>query len=153
MADHSYEKRFWAKVDRRGPDECWPWLGGTNGRGYGWFYFGDNRVKAHRIALKLAGRDIPPGYEPDHLCNNPGCQNERHIEIVTPLVNAQRAIARRVERARAAGTPAVYNAKFTREQVHAIRADPRGYRVLARLYGVNPSTMQDLKNKRSYAHL
>ena len=26
---------FWARVEKRGPDECWPWLGLHNDSGYG----------------------------------------------------------------------------------------------------------------------
>lgn len=45
-------ERFWEKVDRRGPDECWPFLGSIDGRGYG--SIGANGGKplrrAHRVA-------------------------------------------------------------------------------------------------------
>jgi len=27
--------RFWDKVDKRGPDECWPWLANIEPTGYG----------------------------------------------------------------------------------------------------------------------
>ena len=30
----SVEERFWEKVDRRGPDECWPWTAYSDRYGY-----------------------------------------------------------------------------------------------------------------------
>jgi hypothetical protein len=43
------EEAFWAKVEKRGPDECWPWLGGRHGRdGRGSFTFAGKRYIAPR---------------------------------------------------------------------------------------------------------
>jgi hypothetical protein len=73
------EQRFWSKVDKRGPDECWPWVGGVDGRGYGRSrYNGSGRTTAHRIAWQLAnGRDALLFVL--HRCDNPVCCNPAHL--------------------------------------------------------------------------
>ncbi len=53
--------RFWSKVDKRGPDDCWPWKAGTFKEGYGEFSIKEYRCGAHRIALFLhSGVDHAP---------------------------------------------------------------------------------------------
>ena len=76
-------ERFWSKVDRRGEDECWPWLGATNGVGYGQIMTAahngeDEIVGAHRVALFLATGNWPT-QDTRHLCNNRICVNARHL--------------------------------------------------------------------------
>lgn len=87
---------FWARVDRRGDDDCWRWLG--SGRsGYGTFSFRhEGRVlgaRAHRIAYRLTVGAIPSGLQLDHLCRTPCCVNPAHLEPVTRLENMRRAFA------------------------------------------------------------
>jgi hypothetical protein len=36
-AQRPLEQAFWSKVDKRGSDECWPWTGYHNHRGYARF--------------------------------------------------------------------------------------------------------------------
>ena len=75
----STAQRFWKYVDRRGPDECWPWMGG-NVRGYGRFYVGGRQRAAHQVAWEMEnGRPFPAGMESLHSCDNPPCVNPRHI--------------------------------------------------------------------------
>lgn len=50
MPKRTVEERFWEKVERRGPDECWLWLGGKTGGGYGYFWLDGRMVRAHRFA-------------------------------------------------------------------------------------------------------
>lgn len=71
--------RFWSKVDRRGPDECWPWLAGTFRDGYGNFKAARRGLKAPRVAFFLHhGRDAD-ALLVCHTCDNPACCNGAHL--------------------------------------------------------------------------
>ncbi len=61
--------RFAAFVDRRGPVQCWPWLGQTS-NGYGRFWTGERSVAAHRFAFEQDRGPVPSGLVLDHLCRN-----------------------------------------------------------------------------------
>ena len=56
------EDRFWAKVERWGPDACWPYRGHARSDGYGDF----NGELAHRVAYRIAKGDSG-SYEIQHL--------------------------------------------------------------------------------------
>lgn len=86
----SITDRFWEKVDRRGPDECWQWLARKDRDGYGRFRDGPLMVKAHRFAYEQMVGPIPDGLQIDHLCRNRPCVNTRHLEAVTQRVNILR---------------------------------------------------------------
>ena len=47
------ERLFWAQVDRRDPDECWPWTGYVQSNGYGSMSSHRKGVErlAHRVRL------------------------------------------------------------------------------------------------------
>jgi hypothetical protein len=78
--------RFWAKVHRRKPDQCWNWIGGSrHWKGYGLFTLANGKpggVKhvASRIACFLAHGPAPEG-KPHalHTCDNPPCCNGAHL--------------------------------------------------------------------------
>jgi hypothetical protein len=84
---------FWSRVNRRGEDECWDWLGFKQSNGYGQAWADGRTTMAHRVAYQLASGAIPDGYEIDHLCFNKGCVNPEHLEAVTPQTNTLRARA------------------------------------------------------------
>jgi len=103
----SLEQRFWLKVDRRGEDECWPWLGNVCRYGYGRLKRGDGSrayAAAHRVAYATAHGPLPDGAVVDHLCHNadvtcPGragcphrlCCNPAHLDATTIGDNVSRA--------------------------------------------------------------
>jgi HNH endonuclease len=96
-----WQDRFWAKVDRRGPDECWPWLGKLGTTGYGHFTVSYRGHPAHRLAYELVNGPVPDTLVMDHLCRNRGCCNPAHLEPVTNRENILRGV----------GLPAVHFAK------------------------------------------
>ena len=87
----SFETRFWARVDKSGPNGCWLWTGWTGRRGYGAVGRGGSKFQTHRIAYELLVGAIPNGLELDHLCRTPPCLNPEHLEPVTRLENQRRA--------------------------------------------------------------
>lgn len=81
IADHKMKnvaERFWSKVQKGAPDECWPYMGSRDGKGYGTFGIGTRVIRAHRVAFYLA-----TGLQPDeavrHTCDNPPCCNNAHL--------------------------------------------------------------------------
>lgn len=95
------QARFLSKVDRRGDDECWPWLGPVNEvNGYGYFRVGPEAtpVSAHRYAYELMVGPIPEGLVIDHVrgngCTRRDCVNwVSHLEAVTQRENVLRGDA------------------------------------------------------------
>lgn len=95
------EDRFWTKVDRRGPDECWEWRAYRSADGYGRFNATRHRPEnAHRIAYRLTVGPIPDGLQLDHLCRNRACVNPQHLEPVTVRDNVLRGVSTAASRAR-----------------------------------------------------
>lgn len=75
--------RFWEKVKKRGPDECWEWSAGKNAQGYGKIRINGCPEGAHRVAWSLVNGPIPEGKIVMHKCDNPSCCNIAHLEIGT----------------------------------------------------------------------
>jgi hypothetical protein len=103
------EVRFWAKVERRAANECWPWTGATvRARGgtleYGRFWVpgewlgrdGKSCQLAHRVAFYLAHGRWPDS-QALHGCDFPLCcnaENPLHVHEGTPRDNTREMFER-----------------------------------------------------------
>lgn len=82
--------RFWAKVEKLGPDDCWEWKAARFLSGYGRFKAGGRDTVAHLWCYELTVGKVPAGLELDHLCRNRSCVNPSHLEPVTHRENMMR---------------------------------------------------------------
>lgn len=79
-------ERFWSYVGRKS-EGCWPWLASLKDGGYGQLMVKGRPMLAHRLAVILSGRTIPPEMHVDHICRNRRCVRPSHLEVVTPTEN------------------------------------------------------------------
>lgn len=141
--------RFWAKVDRRGPDECWDWTAGKSGAGYGQIWAQRKFLRSHRVAFALATGTEPGRLYVCHKCDNMACCNAAHLYAGTQADNMREASERGRMRHRSERNT---HAKLSWSDVETIRATyRRGLGgILARAYGVENSTILGIVNRRTW---
>jgi len=151
------EERFWAKVDKQGPDECWEWQGAKIPKGYGQIREGGHCNKsllAHRVSYELAHGPIPAGKFVCHHCDNPSCVNPAHLWIGTnaenlhDMIDKGRGADRRGERAG--------GVKLIEQDVHEIRrmlSRAISQTVIAKKYGVAQVTISMIKTGKTWSWL
>ncbi|MEV5184213.1 helix-turn-helix domain-containing protein [Streptomyces werraensis] len=151
----SLADRFWAKVDKRGPDDCWLWTAAVNMNGYGVMHPEGRRhgptVRAHRVSLMLAGVDIDGRYVL-HSCDTPRCVNPAHLSAGDHKEN----VADMITRQRQARGSRNGEAKLTEQQVAEIRtraAQGDLQSVLAAEYGVSRPTISRIVNREGWRHV
>ncbi len=142
------DERFWPKVAKRGPNDCWLWTAGTASGGYGKIRASGSRqmLVAHRVSWELANGPIPDGLCVLHRCDNPPCVNPGHLFLGTLADNSADMAAKGRARTSNQKGEANGNAKLSKAQVHEIRADPRFQRVIAADYNVSRTAVSGIKS-------
>jgi hypothetical protein len=150
----SPEERFWEKVDRKGPNECWLWTAGALSAGYGSFHYNGTFIGAHRFAWIVTNGPIPEGLFVCHRCDNPPCVNPAHLFIGSAADNIGDKVKKgRQSHARVLGERHGM-AKLTESDVRAIRvAQGLTQRQIAALYGVTHKVIGLVRNRLAWTHV
>lgn len=88
MTKKTLEERFWEKVDKRGPKDCWLWTAFKDPDGYGKLQMKHpltgkcNRcARASRVCWELINGNVPDGLVVMHICDTPACVNPDHLKL------------------------------------------------------------------------
>lgn len=83
--------RFWSKVAVGFDNECWKWLGASDGK-YGNFTCAKGITrKAHIFSWVLHFGPIPAGMQVDHECENTWCVNPFCLQLLTGPENNEKS--------------------------------------------------------------
>ena len=156
--------RFWAKVDRRGPDDCWEWQAAERSKGYGAFKVGGHAELAHRVIWTITNGSIPNSLFVCHHCDNPGCVNPKHLFIGSHSDNMRDAYYKGRIKMPANSVSFRYgkgennpNSKLTDADVLDIRrlyADGGvTYRSLSEYYGVDHTLIYQVVRRKRWTHI
>lgn len=148
-------ERFWPKVQKGKPDECWMWQAATDKDGYGIFgYEGRSGAKAHRVAYELTHGPIEKNVMVLHHCDTPGCVNPAHLYAGDAYQNMLDKHER--GRARYARGEATNHSKLKARQVRHIRhlfEHGMSMRELSRRYGVQTSNIGLIVRHKTWKHV
>jgi hypothetical protein len=128
-------------------EECWPWMGARDGKGYGRIRDDQsNLASATRIIWEGEKGPIPPGMNLLHRCDNPPCVNLEHLFLGSAQANTIDMHMKGRGRS-----------KLTPEVVRAIRAEYASGGIkqaeIAQRYGVKEACIQRLVAGRTWKHV
>ena len=114
---------------------CWIWRLAKNHNGYPIEWDSTGRtVRAHRRSYEAKYGPIPLDGELDHLCRIRACVNPDHLEPVNRATNVRRGAS----------------TKLTMQAVIDIRASTDKNAALGSRFGISPSQVSRIKNRRSW---
>lgn len=150
--------RFWSKVDRRGPDDCWLWIGTKMkplpcGLIYGYFGVTDYKrcvsYRPHRLSWTLCNGRIPDGMVVMHTCDKPLCMNPNHLQVGTQADNMRD----RDSKDRNVVGEEHWNSKFTEQDIIAIRTSDKTNTELASQYDAHSAHILRIRRGHCWKHV
>lgn len=154
------DSALFARLERKtirplGMCGCWIWKGATRSDGHGKIHIKGKQVGVHRIIFEIVNDCIlSKDILVRHKCDNPPCWNPEHLQRGTSQDNSNDMKTRgRSPHSRGASNN---KAKLTSEQVLSIRGEREqgvSYNRLSKKYGVSPSQISGIVNRKFWTHI
>lgn len=145
--------RLFVKIDKKGPDECWPWTGRIDRNGYGRFDMQRRPQLAHRIAYFIANPQADTTKMVCHSCDNPRCCNPKHLWLGTQRQNVEDMDRKGRRKNGPVRKGELCNkAKLTKEQAISIFHSSESGPVLAARFGITKEAVNHIKRGKNWAH-
>lgn len=126
----------WREEDRGFTTPCWIWkLCITDGYGKTW-HNGKTR-RAHIVVYESVHGTVPKGKVLDHKCRQTMCVNPDHLEPVTSVENARRAISCKLNLSMA-------------NEIRELAKDGLTQMELSKIYGVKRNSISDVLNFKTW---
>lgn len=154
--------RLLAKIEKRGPDECWPWTGSIGTWGYGSFWLDSEsgNMNAHRAAYMLLVGEIAPGLVVCHRCDRPICCNPKHLFLGTPGDNVRDCNAKGRARGQFSDLLGVKHPRFsavlneeTVREARSLYSQGVTQTALGKRFGISSSQMSRVVRGLSWVHI
>lgn len=153
----SVSDRFWAKVDRNGPEvrpgigRCWVWTGARSKAGYGVISTpGARAARANRVVWELVRGPIPEGLLVRHACDNPPCCNPSHLSLGSHADNSRDSVLRNRQAQRERHGRAIMSAEAA-AKLREDRAAGATQNALAAKYGISRATVRQIIRGRTWS--
>lgn len=152
-------QRFWRNTQKGSPTSCWPW---KKSKSYGNMRIDGVLIKAHRVSWIIHNGPIPKGEGAHgmcvlHKCDIPRCVNPAHLFLGTNADNVADKMAKgRWGGGAPSGEDSVL-AKLTDEMVLEMRdknsTKTFSKKELAAIFGISPSHVYAICNRRHWKHI
>ena len=147
--------RFWSKVDCKGEDECWLWIGCKNENSdgdYGRFSINYKMYLSHRISYFIHYNKDPGSLLICHKCNNPPCINPKHLFLGNNSKNKKQSFSEGRSSHKGILHP---RAKLQESDIKEIRnmKGKLNYRDVAKIFNISPKSIHNIWSGHSWSHL
>lgn len=146
------KERFWTTVDRRGEDECWPWLGYKPNK-YGGFLFKDKCYLAHRVAYWLHYKEDPKDKDVCHDCDNPLCCNPHHLWPGTEADNSKDMVNKGRQPRGSGHGRSQLDEQQVRGIIHLLQDTDLTFREIGDIYSVSLWIVASIRSGETWTHI